>query len=301
MVTSMRAAALRDMLTTLRRRWPALPVIIYPTAVQGDGAAAEIAQAIRAANARAEVDVLIVVRGGGSIEDLWAFNEEAVAEAVFESALPVVSGVGHETDFTICDFVADARAATPTAAAALVTPDRAALAHIAAALAQRARARRARRGGAADAAHRRLSRAGSRTPARGSTQQRRDWARWRRASRAPSATPTRCRAVRPHSGIATQSSVRAPLPQSRATRTAATALARAGRIGVDRIEYAGRGAGAEPRAPQPAGGPRPRLRDRHPADGRVVQDAATLAPGDAVELALARGRAGATITRPGSG
>src|SRR5664279_5853939 len=127
-VTSTRAAALRDILTTLRRRWPAAPVVIYPTAVQGDGAAAEIARAIRTANDRAEVDVLIVGRGGGSIEDLWAFNEEAVARAVFESALPVVSGVGHETDFTICDFVADVRAPTPTAAAAAATPDRVAIA-----------------------------------------------------------------------------------------------------------------------------------------------------------------------------
>jgi exodeoxyribonuclease VII large subunit len=104
--------------------------------VQGEGAAAEIARAIRTANDRAEVDVLIVGRGGGSIEDLWAFNEEVVARAVFESALPVVSGVGHETDFTICDFVADLRAATPTAAAAAATADRHAIAlH----LAQRAR------------------------------------------------------------------------------------------------------------------------------------------------------------------
>ena len=128
-VTSTRAAALRDILTTLRRRWPAARVVLYPTAVQGDGSAAEIARAIRTANARAEVDVLIVGRGGGSIEDLWAFNEEVLAQAVFDSMLPVVSGVGHETDFTICDFVADLRAPTPTAAAAAVTPDRIAVAH----------------------------------------------------------------------------------------------------------------------------------------------------------------------------
>lgn len=123
-VTSPRAAALSDVLTTLARRMPRLPVILYPALVQGEGAAAGIAAAIAAANARAEVDVLIVCRGGGSIEDLWAFNEEAVARAVFESRLPIVSGVGHETDFTICDFVADARATTPTGAAVLVAPDR---------------------------------------------------------------------------------------------------------------------------------------------------------------------------------
>ncbi|HQU49550.1 MAG TPA: exodeoxyribonuclease VII large subunit, partial [Casimicrobiaceae bacterium] len=123
LVTSPQGAALHDMLTTVARRWPALRVVLYPTPVQGDGAAVRIAEAIRIANARAEVDVLVVARGGGSIEDLWAFNEEAVARAVFESALPVVSAVGHETDFTICDFVADVRAPTPTGAAAIVAPD----------------------------------------------------------------------------------------------------------------------------------------------------------------------------------
>jgi exodeoxyribonuclease VII large subunit len=127
-VTSPRAAALRDILTTLRRRWPRLQVVLYPTAVQGPEAAGEIARALALANELGEVDVIIVGRGGGSIEDLWPFNEEAVARAVFASRLPVVSGVGHETDFTICDFVADVRAATPTAAAALVCPDRAVLA-----------------------------------------------------------------------------------------------------------------------------------------------------------------------------
>ena len=123
-VTSLKAAALRDVLTTLKRRMPAIPVVIYPTAVQGEGAGREIAAAIAAADARAECDVLIVCRGGGSIEDLWAFNEEVVARAIHACALPVISGVGHETDFTIADFVADLRAPTPTAAAQLVCPDR---------------------------------------------------------------------------------------------------------------------------------------------------------------------------------
>jgi len=114
-------------LATLARRFPGLPVVLYPAAVQGAGAADEIAAAIAAANAHGKVDVLIVCRGGGSIEDLWAFNEEILARAVFESRIPVISGVGHETDFTICDFVADLRAPTPTAAAALAVPDRGAL------------------------------------------------------------------------------------------------------------------------------------------------------------------------------
>ncbi|AXK38255.1 exodeoxyribonuclease VII large subunit [Crenobacter cavernae] len=123
-VTSPAAAALRDVVSTLKRRAPAIPVILYPTPVQGEGAADKIACAIRIAGQRAEVDVLIVCRGGGSIEDLWAFNEEVVARAVADSPIPVVSGVGHETDFTICDFVADLRAPTPTGAAERVSPSR---------------------------------------------------------------------------------------------------------------------------------------------------------------------------------
>lgn len=123
-VTSPKAAALRDVLTTLARRMPGIRVVIYPTPVQGEGAGEKIAQAIRTASARKEIDVLIVCRGGGSMEDLWAFNEEVVARAIVGCPMPVVSGVGHETDFTIADFVADARAPTPTAAAELVSPKR---------------------------------------------------------------------------------------------------------------------------------------------------------------------------------
>jgi exodeoxyribonuclease VII large subunit len=122
-VTSLEAAALRDVLTTLKRRNPAINVIIYPTPVQGKGAAALIAKAIHSANERAEVDTLIICRGGGSMEDLWQFNEEIVARAIDECTIPTISGVGHETDFTICDFVADLRAATPTAAAELACAD----------------------------------------------------------------------------------------------------------------------------------------------------------------------------------
>ena len=123
-VTSPQAAALRDVLRTLANRMPNVPVVLYPVPVQGEGAAQKIAQAIVMASRRAECDVLILCRGGGSIEDLWAFNEEVVARAVAASHIPVVSGVGHETDFTIADFVADLRAATPTAAAQAVVPDR---------------------------------------------------------------------------------------------------------------------------------------------------------------------------------
>lgn len=124
-VTSPTAAALRDVLSTLARRAPQVPVIVYPTLVQGAEAPASILAALERAAARAECDVLLVVRGGGAIEDLWAFNDEAVARAIAASPVPVVSGVGHETDFTIADFVADHRAPTPTAAAIAATTDRA--------------------------------------------------------------------------------------------------------------------------------------------------------------------------------
>ena len=123
-VTSLQAAALRDVLTTLCRRAPHIPVIVYPAPVQGAGVSAKLAAMVDKANARREVDVLIMCRGGGSIEDLWAFNEEVLARAIAESAIPVVSGVGHETDFTIADFAADVRAPTPTGAAELVSPQR---------------------------------------------------------------------------------------------------------------------------------------------------------------------------------
>ncbi|MGA7800973.1 MAG: exodeoxyribonuclease VII large subunit, partial [Gammaproteobacteria bacterium] len=124
-VTSPIGAAIRDILSVLRRRFPALPVLIYPVPVQGTDAAPQIAAAVRRASERADCDVLIVTRGGGSLEDLWAFNEELVARAIHDSAIPVVSGVGHEIDFTIADFVADRRAPTPSAAAELVSPDQA--------------------------------------------------------------------------------------------------------------------------------------------------------------------------------
>ncbi|MDH5572975.1 MAG: exodeoxyribonuclease VII large subunit [Gammaproteobacteria bacterium] len=122
-ITSATGAAIHDIITTLNRRFPALPVIIYPVAVQGEGAAKEISDMIRTAENRKECDVLILARGGGSLEDLWAFNEEILARAIYECSIPIVSGIGHEVDFTIADFVADYRAPTPTAAAEMVSPD----------------------------------------------------------------------------------------------------------------------------------------------------------------------------------
>ena len=122
-VTSPTGAAVRDILNVLKRRYPLADVTVYPVQVQGDGSAEQIASAIEYINASAECDVIITGRGGGSIEDLWCFNEEVCARAIFNSKIPVISAVGHETDFTIADFVADLRAPTPSAAAELATPD----------------------------------------------------------------------------------------------------------------------------------------------------------------------------------
>ena len=124
-VTSPSGAAVRDIITVLARRFPAIPVMIYPTAVQGAGAAAEIASALELADRRGECDLLILARGGGSLEDLWSFNEEVVARAMAAVSIPIISGVGHEIDFTIADFVADIRAPTPSGAAEIAVPDQA--------------------------------------------------------------------------------------------------------------------------------------------------------------------------------
>ncbi len=121
-ITSPSGAVIQDIITTVSRRFPGVEIVLYPTKVQGDGAAQEVAANIQRANERDDLDVLIVGRGGGSIEDLWAFNEEIVVRAIFESRIPIISSVGHETDTTLADFVADRRAATPTAAAELATP-----------------------------------------------------------------------------------------------------------------------------------------------------------------------------------
>lgn len=123
-ITSPSGAAIHDILTVLNKRFPALPVLIYPVSVQGDNAKNEIVQAIQLANERLDCDVIILARGGGSLEDLWSFNEEIVARAIHQSTLPIISAVGHEVDVTIADFVADHRAATPSAAAETVSPDK---------------------------------------------------------------------------------------------------------------------------------------------------------------------------------
>jgi exodeoxyribonuclease VII large subunit len=296
-VTSRRAAALRDVLTTLARRFPAAPVVIYPAPVQGAGAAGEIAMAIRRANRHAHVDVLIVCRGGGSLEDLWAFNEEVVARAVYESHLPIVSGVGHETDFTICDFVADVRAPTPTAAAALVAPDRAALRHAVDALARRflrahehAASNRAQR---VDAAARRLVHPAARLAQQGQHTRRVAERLARAFAHRRSAAVQRVDAVQAR--LLRES--RAPLPQAASVSQAARHLARAGR---ERLRHAERDLlrlGGALGLLNPAA-----VLDRGyaivtAASGAIVSDACDLVTGADVAMTFAKGRASATVTR----
>jgi exodeoxyribonuclease VII large subunit len=270
--------------------------VIYPAAVQGAGAALELAAAIRTANARAEVDALIVCRGGGSLEDLWAFNEEPLARALFQSTLPTVSGVGHETDFTICDFVADVRAPTPTAAATLATPD------------ARALARRV------DDLARRLSRAHAH--ALGSRMQRVDGAARRlvhpAARLARQAEDARALAVRlsaaarrrieresARAGAAQQRllrELRLPLAGARALAHAAQQLPRCTRAELARLDrrvdaLAQNLAHLNPRAVLTRGYA---IVERGDA---IVQDARQVPPGTEVQMTFARGRALATVTR----
>jgi exodeoxyribonuclease VII large subunit len=295
-VTSRHAAALRDVLTTLARRFPCAPVIVYPASVQGAAAAGEIAAAVRLANEHAQVDVLIVCRGGGSLEDLWAFNEEVVARAVFESRLPVVSGVGHETDFTICDFVADVRAPTPTAAAAAATPERAALARFARDLAGRLlRAYRHRAGSHAqrlDAAARRLVHPAARLAdqsqrARGLAARLARAFAHHRATDARRLAATRARLLREW---------RAPMPQSVQLSQAARALARAGR---DRAAHAAadlRRLGGALALLNPAAVLERGYSIVTGDAGAIITDARQVRVGDGVALTFAKGGAAATVT-----
>ena len=296
-VTSTGAAALRDVLTTLSRRWPALAVIVYPTAVQGDGAAASIAQAIRAANARNEVDVLIVGRGGGSIEDLWPFNEEAVAQAIYDSTLPVVSAVGHETDFTICDFVADARAPTPTAAAMLVAPDRhAVLRHVGAIAARWQRAQ----GRALETRMQRLDGLARRLvhPAARLEQQRRDAhalaARLDRALRHRLTVPA---AAIDHLAHRFATRLRRPWPQAAQLALAGAALRYASRIGHERhgTRLASLARSLAQLNPQAVLGRGYAIVTA--PNGAIVQDTAQIAVGDDLTLAFAHGAAAAKVTK----
>ncbi|MGE5739367.1 MAG: exodeoxyribonuclease VII large subunit [Betaproteobacteria bacterium] len=296
-VTSRRAAALRDVLTTLARRNPSASVIVYPAAVQGGAAAGEIAAAIRLANRHAHVDVLIVCRGGGSLEDLWAFNEESVARAVYESRLPIVSGVGHETDFTICDFVADVRAPTPTGAAGLVVPESRVLAQRLADLRRRfARAQThhmSNRAQRVDGIARRLVHPAARL-AEQATRARDLGRRLARGfAQRRTATWQQIAALR---GRLTRE-LRAPLPQSARLATETRALVRAGRDRLARATLDVERLGAALALLNPEA-----VLDRGYAivtasGGDVVSDAQQLRTGDDVRIAFARGHAEATVNR----
>jgi exodeoxyribonuclease VII large subunit len=297
-VTSPAAAALRDVLTTLARRACMVPVILYPTQVQGETAAAQIARAIQVANARAEVDVLIVCRGGGSIEDLWAFNEEVVARAIAASALPVVSGVGHETDFSIADFVADLRAPTPTAAAAAASPDRESFCDQVAALRRRL-SRDMRR--IVEAGSQRLDGAARRllTPAERLSRDRERVAQFARRLRVATAgeqnlrrlalgslAPRLARAL-PDVALERRAAARlgeqlsGALTRGLRERERRLAALRSALVHLDPTQVLGRGYSI--------------VRD---ADGKVRQASAGLAPGDALDITFSEGGAGVTVRQP---
>lgn len=304
-ITSPSGAAVRDILTVLRRRFPAIPVVIYPAAVQGAAAVPELIAALRAAARRGECDVLIVGRGGGSLEDLQAFNEEALARAIGESPIPVVSGVGHEVDITIADLVADMRAPTPSGAAELVVPDQRewqrALASLSVKLAACIRRFQQNSAQTLDWLARRLGQA---SPARRLTQQSARLAELRKslaiAMRLDFAR--RGRAVDRLLGCFLQQS---PAARIRHDLNRLVALRRGVlRAGVRRVEAAQRRLQQAERALN-AVSPLATL-DRgyaivsDDATGRILVDAAGVRPGDRIRARLARGVLRATVTEPES-
>ena len=295
-ITSTGAAALRDVLTTLRRRAPMVEVIVYPTPVQGEGAAMRIGAAVATANRRAETQVLILCRGGGSIDDLWAFNEEVVARAVAASAIPVIVGVGHETDFTIADFVADVRAPTPTAAAELAAPSRQAML---AELSQHARTLSRAIEQAIAIRRQRLDWAARElvTPAQRLADQRRRLADL--GARLEAALKTSVRAARSRLDLATLR-LRAPALAAQRLRVGGLAQRHA-RGGRARLQVAAQRLAAAQVALAHLDPMRVLARGyavvRTP-DGRAVRDSATLAQGDGLALTLAHGGALVRVEKP---
>ncbi len=301
-ITSPSGAAIRDILTVCRRRFPSIPVVIYPTAVQGSAATGEIVAALRTAARRAECDVLIVGRGGGSLEDLWAFNEEAVARALAACPIPTVSAVGHEIDFTIADFVADIRAPTPSGAAELVAPDQAEWLRSCAACTSRLTLQVRRyldnNAQALDWLGRRLKQA---SPARRLRQQH---ARLDHLVRALGGVMRHdfTRRGRALDGLVSRFRARSPVARlARSTQrldALEPRLARAARISLER---AGARLAQTERALR-AVGPLATLERGYaivtdPATGRVLRDADQVKAGTAVTARLARGKVHATVNR----
>ncbi len=301
-ITSASGAAVRDVLRVLRRRFPAIPVVVYPVPVQGEQAVGTIAAMLERAGRRSECDVLLLVRGGGSLEDLWAFNEEAVARAIAASPIPVVTGVGHEVDVTIADFAADQRCPTPSAAAEVVTPDAESLARRVGQLERRlSAAMRGRLERSADGYTRLERRLHRQDPARRLQQLqqradelsarlargiRRELARHRQRGSATTerlerATPAhrierlRERVARAETGL--HRGMRRTLTSQRERLASATRALEA----VSPLAVLGRGYALVQRS----------------ADGRAVVDAASTAPGDRLDIRLARGRIDATVDR----
>jgi exodeoxyribonuclease VII large subunit len=299
-ITSPTGAALRDVLHILQRRFPAIPVLVYPVAVQGEAAPREIVQALQLADARRDCDVLIVARGGGSLEDLMAFNEESVARAIFACGIPVISGVGHETDFTIADFVADERAPTPSGAAERCVPDQAeylrALGTLGRNLAQAMR----RRLGTLQVAVRQCERSLNQLSPRARLQQHAQRLdeleqRLQRAIRAR-IERARVRVANAERLLARSSPVRRlqPLQQrlELARRRLPVAIQRRLQAGRERLERSMRTLHAvSPLATLDRGYAIVTV-----AGSRVVTDAATLAPGARIEARVARGSIQATVT-----
>ena len=295
-ITSLHAAALRDVLSALARRAPQVPVIIYPAPVQGADAAGRLAAQVRLANQRAEVDTLLLVRGGGSIEDLWSFNDEALAREVAASAIPVVSGVGHETDFTIVDFVADLRAPTPTAAAELAcTPRGELLGRVMDAARTLARGQQRR----LERAAQRLDRAAGQLV---SPAQRLEHQRERLNSlgfRLASAwsAPQGARSARV-ALLAQRLEHRKPDTRRAAERVANAARQLGQAHARLRLQARNRlaAAGAQLRALDPGNTLARGYAIARDAQGRILRDAASLQPGQALELRFARGGAQAEVT-----
>jgi exodeoxyribonuclease VII large subunit len=296
-VTSPAAAALRDVLTTLARRNPSIPVVVYPTSVQGEAAPGEIVAALERAGRRAECDVLLLVRGGGSIEDLWAFNDERVARALRACPIPVVSGVGHETDVTIADFAADCRAPTPTAAAELASPAREALlariADAATRLARRLGRDLDTRAQLLDHLSRRLVHPGRRLEERAArvaqlaAQLGRAGALAveRRGLRLAQARTRLRTALPPLDALAARVDRAGRRLDTATRRRLDLSDARLARLSQSLVHL-------DPRAVLARG-----YAIVADASGAIVRDAATLAPGSAIDITLARGAAAATVDR----
>jgi exodeoxyribonuclease VII large subunit len=301
-VTSPSGAAIRDILTVLRRRFPSIPVVIYPSPVQGDAAVPSLVAALDLAARRSECDVLIIARGGGSLEDLWAFNEEALARAIRDCPIPVVSGVGHEVDVTIADFAADVRAPTPSGAAELVAPDQLqwqrSLEGLCARLAQQMRRRLENAFQTFDWLSRRLNQCSPAARLRQQSERLRDLARGLAGAMRHDFT----RRGRVLDQLCSRVLAGAPLLKlERISRRAAdlhTRLLRRGPVPVERLRLRLRLAERALQSVSPlATLTRGYAIVTDAETGRVLMDAATVAPGTTIRAQLARGGVHATVTR----